>query len=519
VDVKRVCPLKKNMKLKNLLGWSSALCLSASVVQAQETSDVEKLNKQLKQLKETFEKQHRETKENFERLLHEQQAQINALRKQLDAQSNGPPALAQPVAAASAVAPTLPAKAWSPSDPIRVAGSGQNYITLSVDGLFVAGTSTANDIESLQLGGHDPKQRGFTVQNLETTLEGKVDPYFRGQANIVLQIDPQGETTIEAEEAYLETMSLPWNLQVKGGQFFTEFGRLNPTHPHTWDFADQPLVNGRFFGEDGLRNPGARVSWLTPTPFYSELFFAIQNSQGGTAHSFRSSHDDELFLGRPSGQGRVKNFSDMLFAPRYAASFNLSDAQTIVAGASAAFGPNGSGEHGDTQIYGLDLFWKWKPVNHHAGFPFVSWQTEGMLRKFRAGAFSNVGDDSNSNGVIDPGESDVFGDQSVRSLPGETLTDYGLYTQVAYGFRKGWVAALRGDWVGSDTAQYERLFGRDLDDRGSRWRISPNLTYYPSEFSKIRLQYNFDRRNGIGDDHSVWLQFEFLLGAHAAHKF
>ncbi|MDB6122515.1 MAG: hypothetical protein JWQ71_1508, partial [Pedosphaera sp.] len=50
-------------------------------------------------------------------------------------------------------------------------------------------------------------------------------------------------------------------------------------------------------------------------------------------------------------------------------------------------------------------------------------------------------------------------------------------------------------------------------------RISPNLTWYPSEFSKIRLQYNFDHRNGIGDDHSVWMQFEFLLGTHAAHKF
>jgi hypothetical protein len=47
----------------------------------------------------------------------------------------------------------------------------------------------------------------------------------------------------------------------------------------------------------------------------------------------------------------------------------------------------------------------------------------------------------------------------------------------------------------------------------------PNLTWYPSEFSKIRLQYNYDDRHDIGVDHSVWLQFEFLLGAHAAHKF
>src|SRR5439155_12898888 len=211
------------------------------------------------------------------------------------------------------------------------------YMNTSYDALVAAGTSTANDIDKLQLGGHDPQARGFTVQNLEITLDGKVDPYFRGQANVVLQIDPAGETTIEAEEAYLETMSLPLNLQVKAGQFFTDFGLLNPTHPHTWDFVDQPLVNGRFLGEDGLRSAGARLSWLTPTPFYSELYMTVANSQGGTAFSFRNEHEGTLFFGRPSVEGRVKSLGDMLFVPHYVASFNLSDSQTLVAGASGAF--------------------------------------------------------------------------------------------------------------------------------------------------------------------------------------
>ena len=67
-------------------------------------------------------------------------------------------------------------------------------------------------------------------------------------------------------------------------------------------------------------------------------------------------------------------------------------------------------------------------------------------------------------------------------------------------------------------AAYEGVFGPD-PQRLSRWRISPNLTWYPSEFSKIRLQYNYDDRERIGVDHSVWLQFEFLLGAHAVKVF
>ena len=79
------------------------------------------------------------------------------------------------------------------------------------------------------------------------------------------------------------------NLQVRGGQFMTDFGRINSQHPHSWSFVDVPLVNARFLGSDGLRNPGARLSWLAPTAFYSEMFLAVQNSQGETASGFRSS--------------------------------------------------------------------------------------------------------------------------------------------------------------------------------------------------------------------------------------
>jgi hypothetical protein len=475
------------------------LGLAVPMSHAQSTNEVDQLKRQLQEIQE-----------NFNRVQQEQRQQIDALTRKLEevqkqqasaaSQTNvtaAPLSSSQPWATSAAAMPQAEvARPWSPADPIRF-GSAQNYISISFDALVAAGASTANDIESLELGGHDPKQRGFTVQNLETVFDGKIDPYFRGQANVVLQIDPQGETIVEAEEAYLETMSLPANLQVKAGQFFTEFGRLNPSHPHTWEFVDQPLVNGRFMGEDGLRSAGARLSWLAPTPFYSELFFTVANSQGETAHSFRNDNGGNPFFGRPVEQRTVKSPSDMLFVPRYVASFDLTDSQTLMPGVSAAFGPNSTG--GSTQIYGVDLFWKWKSPNQHAGFPFVTWQTEGMVRRFEANAFA--------------------GDISTPALPRETLTDYGLYSQIAYGFRKGWVAAFRGDCLFPDQrGLYENIVGTD-PERASRWRISPNLTWYPSEFSKIRLQYNFDHRDAGGDDHSVWMQFEFLLGAHAAHKF
>jgi hypothetical protein len=210
---------------------------------------------------------------------------------------------------------------------------------------------------------------------------------------------------------------------------------------------------------------------------------------------------------------------DLLFTPRYAMSFDLTDAQTLLAGVSAAFGPNSSGQTGDTttQIYGVDLFWKWKPANAHAGFPFVSLQAEGMLRHSELGAFDWADE---QNPVLD----DATGAPVI--LAQESVTDYGFYTQALCGFRKGWVAGLRYDFVAGDRGAYERKslshggepLGRD-PLRRERWRLSPNLTWYPSEYSKLRLQYNYDDRMDIGVDHSVWLQWELLLGAHAAHKF
>lgn len=76
--------------------------------------------------------------------------------------------------------------------------------------------------------------------------------------------DPGG---VEIEEVYATTTSLPANLQLRAGQFLTRFGRFNPTHPHTWDFVDQPLIIGNFFGPDGNRGVGAELSYLMSLPF------------------------------------------------------------------------------------------------------------------------------------------------------------------------------------------------------------------------------------------------------------
>jgi hypothetical protein len=356
-----------------------------------------------------------------------------------------------------------------------------------------AGWSTEPNVPSLQVGDHDPHVRGFTLPNAEISLDGTVDPYFKGYANIVYKLDPKGETGVELEEAYFITSSLPGNLQVKGGQYFAEFGRQNSVHPHAWSFADSPLILNRVFGPEGLRSQGARISWLAPTSWYLEAMVSVMNSAGTTTYSFRNDESTDIHAGVPVDRG-VNGIKDLLYVPRVTASFDLTSTQTLLVGASGAFGPNNSGFDAGTQIYGADLYWKWKSLRAHQGFPFVSLQTEFLTRNYTAASRPYEADPA----VV---------------LPLETLKDNGMYAQVLWGIRPLVVAGLRGEFANSEAGTITTPL------RENRYRGSANMTFYPTEFSKIRLQYNYDHRAGIGVDHSIWLQIEFLLGAHAAHKF
>ena len=366
-------------------------------------------------------------------------------------------------------------------------------MNVSFVGLTDFGWSSAADIPALQGGDHDPHVRGFTIPNAELALDGAVDPYFKGFSNIVYKLNAQGETGVELEEMYFLSTSLPHNLQLKGGQFFAEFGRQNPQHPHSWSFADQPLVLNRMFGPDGLRSQGLRLSWLLPTSWYTEAMVTVMNSAGGTAFSFRSGESAEIHGGTALDRG-VGDAADLLYVPRVATSFDLTDTQTLLFGASAAVGPNNSGPSARTQIYGADVYWKWKAPTARQGFPFVSFQSEGLVRHYDAARRLSAA-------------------APAATLPAESLKDGGAYAQVLWGIKPLVVAGFRGEFANGQAA----TFASDL--RTDRYRFSPNVTWYPTEFSKFRLQYNYDHRQGIGVDHSVWMQFEFLLGAHAAHKF
>lgn len=357
-------------------------------------------------------------------------------------------------------------------------------------------------------------------------MKGAIDPYFTGEAHIVFS-----EEGAELEEAFFTTTSLPYTLQLEGGYFLTEFGRNNPRHPDQWYWIDQPVINTRLFGGEGTRAAGFRLSGLLPTPWYSALHFGMQDPTSETAVSFKGEppghahgeghshgHEEEEHDHEAEGEGEageeglggfarigeneIQSPSDLLYLGRWVNGGDITSAWNAQLGLSVLYGSNTTGPDGETWIYGADLITKWRPAQNFRGWPFFIWQSEIMKRDYQV-------DQSNPN--FEPGETD------------DSLEDWGLYTELLYGFKYRWSAGLRFEYAtGSGNGEEPR----DEDPfRSDRYRVSPLLTYHPSEFSRIRLQYNYDNAEYLEfqdrdqDVHSVWLGFEYILGSHPPHAY
>jgi hypothetical protein len=501
------------------LKYGVAMVLLAAVILVYNTepSSAQSQRSEIESLRQEMQELRRRDEENRRR--------IEELQRKIETLQAAPAPAERPATPESAIEKAVqevppPPAAPTPPDLLsrQVGGATLRLLDLSLDLLFAVGWSSQPDesLQTLQGGAHDPRKRGFTLQQAELSLTGAVDPYFYGETHIIFSIDPlSGETTTELEEAFLTTQSLPYGLQFKGGQFFTEFGRINAQHPHQWDWQDQPIINTRLFGGDGLRAPGARVSWLTPLPWYSEVFVGAQNANGETLTSFLANAEvfaDRPIGGRPFKNPQVKSPADLLYLARWSNSWNFTDEITTVFGLSGLWGPNATGTSGYTQIYGTDLKLAWRPVNNFRGWPFLIWQSELMGRWYKAAPFF---DDSDPNNII--------------NLHKQTLIDWGFYTQALYGFHYRWAGGLRYEYASG--VNQSVLFYKDRPQdpfRDNRLRLSPMLVFQPTEFSRIRLQYNFDiashlKTDGLGsnapDAGSVWLGFEISYGAHAAHKY
>jgi outer membrane murein-binding lipoprotein Lpp len=492
------------------IAWGTA-ATSAGVARAEVSPEVQA------QL-DALQRQNEELRRTVDALRDEVRAARDDARVARDEATRSPDAAPAALPGAPAGPPTLS------MGPVNL-----QLLDVSLNVLAAVGGSGATDeqLEILQGGGHDPRQRGFTFQGAELSLMGAVDPFFDAEVHLLYFLDTEGESRFELEEAFATTRQLPFGLhevglQLELGHFLTEFGRINPQHPHAWDWMDLPVINARLFGEDGMRAPGARLGWMLPVPWFSELHLGVQNAKGETMQSFLASDEaaeERPIAGRPFTEPGVRSPADLAWLARWVNGVDLSDTISAQLGGSFVHGPNASGGSGETYLYGGDLVVKWRPLATDRGWPFVIFQSEVTGRSYRADRFSVCLDEDDC-------------DASTLRVGRDTLKDWGFYAQLLWGFTRGWAAGMR---VEHATASGD---GFDLDEtletgvasftaprldpfRDDRTRLSPLVVFHPSEFSRLRLQANYDWTQSpeLSDSLSIWAGIEFLFGAHAAHRY
>jgi len=318
-----------------------------------------------------------------------------------------------------------------------------------------------------------PADTGFHFLEAELGIEAAVDPYFYLKGYFAF-----GAEGAETEEAYAETLRLPGGLKVRAGQFLASFGRSNPTHAHVWEFLDAPLTRERFFSGEGLRSPGVELSWLMPLPFYLKVTGAGSMPEVPEV----SATPDEATFGKDQDY-------DFLYLGRIETFVPFSDTWSMNLGASVVTGPSrqGAGERSD--VFGGDLFLRYKPTSGSDHFEF----------KFTA-----------------------EGDFRQRQFAGNRLLDWAVCGEATFRLAQQWRAALRGDAGEGDLTRNETMTGTSLDMGEERGSLS--LTFFPTEFSLLRLQGTLSHPHGeawagpawIGE---VFLQAMFAIGAHGAHPF
>lgn len=387
------------------------------------------------------------------------------------------PGVAQPAAPAleEAPAPAAPSSAAAFNPAISAILQGRVA--------SIGGPDGHRDIPGMLLGpeaGVGPE--GLSLGETELDLSANADDKFYGFVTVALTAD-DGETEVELEEAYLQTLALPAGFTLRAGQFLSGIGYQNARHSHAWDFVDQPLAYEALLGNQ-LLDQGAQLRWIAPADLYVELGAELLRGDnfpaGGASHHGVGAYS---LFGKVSGELAASNTWQL--GVSYLSANPRQRESEDAAGELLEFS-------GDSDVWIAALVWKWAPNGNFRERSLVL-QSEYLHRRER--------------GALDVGglAGDYRGDQD------------GFYAQAAYQFVPRWRVGFRYDRLWSDNA-LQGLPAGTLDDGDAPSRVSAMLDFSNSEFSRLRLQWNH-QWGGLAGDDALFLQYILSLGSHGAHEF
>jgi len=386
-------------------------------------------------------------KAEYERRIADLEKRLTEMQGQ-QGQAAPPPAEAAPPE--TPPQPTAPEPA-APAEPAAGASGGgasqtSNYFNpaISVIGNFLA-VGGQNRVENLP---------SASLRESEVGIQAIVDPYAR--ADFFLSF---GEEGVDVEEGFVTFTALPQNLLARVGRMRASFGKVNTLHLHVLPWPDEPLpVVNLLGGEEGWIGTGVSVARLLPV---GDTFTE------GTL---------QVFSGQEGGPFAGERRGDLAYNGHYRVFKDLTDSTNLDLGLSYGVGPNSSKPNARTRLEGLDLAYRWKPL---------------QTGSYRSAIFRG----------------EIY--RSLRDQPGGVQTALGWYASGEYQLAKRWFVGARLE--ASDHADDESA--RDTGAAGT-------LTFWPSEFSQLRAEFR-RRHYGLTDytANELLLQLQFAIGAHGAHPF
>ena len=445
-------------------------------VLAQQATELDEIRQQMEQLRTSYE------------------AQLKALEERLDKaealSEKNRVELAESQDAAGSVTGSsggLTSSAFNPAISVILQGSLNSY-SKNPDSYELAG---------FPLGGEAGlASEGFSLDETEVTASASIDQWFYAESTFAFHDNENGDGEVEVEEAYVDPLMLPAGLGGRIGRFYSDVGYLNRFHTHTWDFRDAPLTYRAFLGKQ-YRDDGIRLNWIAPTDLYlmlgAETYAGKRFPAGENSRVLGNVQTAYLKLGGDIGISHAWQ-GGMSALRANAKDRNSGDSDFT----------------GDSDLYIADLVYRWAP-NGNPRQRNLKLQTEYFYRKEDGDV--TVTDNTNSALV------DYDGDQK------------GWYAQAVYQFMPHWRAGLRYDWLNADnhlkvtnpggfTDPNDIIAATGLDKQGhdpQRWSLM--VDWSPSEFSRIRAQYDRDESRPQGTDHQLFLQYIMSLGSHGAHEF
>ena len=368
---------------------------------------------------------------------------------------------------------------------------------LEIPGFVHGGGHAHDDHGHTSLAGED----GFNFNYAELVIGASVDKYFDLKGVFHLT-----EDDFEVEEAFATTRTLPYHLQAKIGKFKSDFGYLNHKHRHNYNFFEMPLIYQSLLGEHGITETGAQLQYVMPLSVY--VMVGAEALEGDNEQSFGTDA-----FGPPNAyegfHGVDKVSQPGLWVGYVKSSFDIGGG-TLLGGVSMAKGDSRidhledeEGAHAfaaDTTLYGVDLVYK----KYFAADHVVTWQSEYLYREMDGRKYIPT----------------ATGDAWAKEIALKK-EQAGFYSELVYQYDKNWRTGARYSAITQNDITSDGTM-QDMPD--NMYVASAMLEYNPSEFSRLRLQYNhnsslYSEEGEKNNKNEVVLQFNYAIGAHGAHAF